>query len=102
MAGIIIIIDSGLVGLIVAFIFDILLGNKPLARLLRLILGVVSGFAYFYLLGAVNIGEIEVKDITAKILFFGPIVLLVVLLILAYMFKDYAEKQDTDKNDKTQ
>lgn len=84
------ILDSIIIGMIVFYLIAFLFGNKPLVRLLKLLLGVVAGVLYFWLCAELNYGELatEVSMATGCLVFFGPVAIVVILLVIGYMFKD--------------
>lgn len=90
MFALIAIFDGIIVGMLVFYLIAFLLGDKPFVRLLKLLLGIVSGIAYFCLCAELNYGEMatEVSILTGCLVFFGPIGLMGILWVINYMFKD--------------
>lgn len=90
MFALIAIFDGIIVGMLVFYLIAFLLGDKPFIRLLKLLLGIASGIAYFYLCAELNYGEMatEVSMLTGCLVFFGPIGLMGILWVVNYMFKD--------------
>ena len=83
------IVDSFIIGIIVFYLIEFIFGDKPLARLSKLLLGIGSGIGYFSLCLELNYGEsaADVSMTTACLVFFGPIALIAILWILSYAFK---------------
>ena len=90
MFALISIFDGIIVGMLVFFLIELLLKDKPFVRLLKLLLGIASGIAYFCLCIELNYGEMasEVSTLTGCLVFFGPIGLMGILWVVYYMFKD--------------
>ena len=90
MFAIIIILDAIVVGMIGFYLCAAVFGDKPLARLLKLVLGIASGIGYLALAVDIGYGELgyKVSDFIAGLVIFGPIAFFSVLWVLNYMFKD--------------
>ena len=90
MFALIAIFDGIIVGMLVFYLIAFLLGDKPFIRLLKLLLGIASGIAYFCLCAELNYGEAatEVSILTACLVFFGPVALMAILWVINYMFKN--------------
>ena len=90
MFEILIIADCIIVGMIVFFLITALCKDSPLVRLIKLLAGIISGFAYFLFLGGMNIGEIFPNISLGEFLFFllTPVIIVLILAVLGYMFKD--------------
>lgn len=90
MLALLAIFDGIIIGMLVFYFIAFLLGDKPFARLLILLLGIISGIAYFCLCAELNYGEMatEVSILTGCLVFFGPVGLIAILWVIYYMFKD--------------
>ena len=92
----ILIFDAIIIGFIVALICKKLFGDGPLARLLRLVLCIAGGGAYGFLCLDILYGELgmDMSTGTGMLIIFAPVALVLILMVVAYMFKD--------KNDENQ
>ena len=84
------ILDGIIIAILVFYLIAFLLGDKPFVRLLKLLLAIASGIAYFCLCAELNYGEMatEVSMLTGCLVFFGPIGLIGIIWVVNYMFKD--------------
>ncbi len=87
MFGIWCIISGIIVGMILAAICESLFGDNPMARLLKLIISVVGGIAYVFLMLAIDDYTIIVADWLGIVVFIAPVAIFVILWILRYMYK---------------
>ena len=83
--------DGFIVGFSFKFLCELILGDKPIARLLRLIISIGAGIGYtIWVLSYLN--GTEGTILGGLILCFAPIVLMIILLIIGYMFNGKGDK----------
>lgn len=87
----VVILDGMVVGGILALLCQAIFGNKPLARLLKLLTSILGGGAYSLWVLYTGLLDESISMLAGAIIWFAPIVLLIILAILAYMFKDEIE-----------
>ncbi len=80
------IIDGMFVGFSLKYLCELILGNKPIARLLKLLVSVGAGIGYF-LWVICTYESTEVSMVGGLFIIFTPIALFLILAIIAYMFK---------------
>ena len=86
MFDILVIADGLIVGGFIFLLIGSLFGDKPLVRLLKLLLGIFAGVGYLMLCVAINTSDINM--FIGCIILFGPVALMVILCLVYYMFKD--------------
>jgi hypothetical protein len=86
------VVDVGFIGLLLWGFCQWLFGEKPLARLLRLLVTIGGAGGYFLLFWYV-MGSTEISFFWGLLVAFAPAAFLVILLILYYMFKSDSGKK---------
>ena len=84
--NVIIILDVFIVGMLLFYISPAIFGDSPLARLLQIVITAAGGLGYFILCAAAN-ASYSLSLFWGSVIFFGPIVLFLLALLLAYMYK---------------
>ena len=84
--NVIMIADVFIVGMFLFYISPVILGDSPMARLLQIVITAAGGLGYFILCSAAN-ASYNLSLFWGAIIFFGPIALFLLLLLLAYMYK---------------
>ncbi len=85
------IFDGLIVGVFLATLCKLILGDKPLARLLKLIVSVGAGIGYSIWVLSVG-GSDEGTMAGFLILTLAPIALVFILAIIGYMFNEKSDK----------
>ena len=93
--GFILLADSFLVAWTVFAITPKILGNTPLGRFSSVIGSILSFFLYLFILAYYN--ENGSSMLIGMILFFGPIALFLILLLLAYTFNESSDEPSNKK-----
>ena len=85
---IIMILDGMLIGSLVFALIELLFGDGPLARLMKLLLGVGSGIAYFILCAHLAYGDIlNINGSLVMFVIFAPVGFMGIVRLKDYMFK---------------
>ena len=82
------IFDGMVVGAIAFLLIKFLLGDKPFARLIKLLLGVASGVAYAALCFNIVFGETDVILGSGLFWLLAPVAVVAILWVISYMYKD--------------
>lgn len=80
------IFDGMIVGSIISLLSKVLFGDKPFARLIRLLLCLSGGVAYAFMCLHFGYNDVDITMRTFLFVIFAPVTLFVVALIIAYMF----------------
>ena len=86
--AVIAIFDGIIVGMFVAMLVMKVLGDSPLARLLRLVLSISCGIGYFLLCAHLGWGETNATMGTFWTVFLLPVGFVAVLKVIDYMYKE--------------
>ena len=85
---VIFILDGLVIGYLLALLCQGIFGNKPFARLLKLLISIIGGGAYALWALYTGYEDSEISMIWGCIIIFAPIILLAMLWVVYYMFKD--------------
>ena len=80
--------DGMVIGALVFRVIKLLLGDKPFAKLIKLLFGGASGIAYAVLCLQLGYGETEIGMGVFLFLLFAPIAVIALFGIISYMYKD--------------
>ncbi len=83
-------IDGFIIGFLIYYLIEFFFGDKPLIKLIKLLSGVSSGIAYFFFCAYLMYGDIpnDIGLIIPGIFIFGPVILLAIIWIINFMFKN--------------
>lgn len=80
--------DGGVVGVIVALVITLMFGDKPAARIAKVLLGIAAGVGYFYWCISILVSDSRNVSMTfGLVVLFAPVVVFFVLKLLMYAFK---------------
>lgn len=92
------IFDGFLVGKAISLICNRFLGDKPFARLLRLLFSVFGGVFYSVFCFYNAFGESDINMALFLVIILAPVAVLLILWIVYYMFEN--QNNNSDPNDK--
>lgn len=82
---VVICLDGYIVGKTSAFMCNYILKDKPLHRLLKLLLVFGSGICYSLICIYIGYGDCDISLLFGGLIIFGPVILPIVLLIINYI-----------------
>ena len=94
------IFDGMIVGKIISLICTYLFGDKPASRLIKLLLSIFGGVIYSVVCFNIGYGDNDISIGLGLVIFLAPVVVLLVLWILNYMFDN--QENGSGKNNKNE